>query len=147
MYGTLSVLVDFFYPSVKLIKKTRCGSKVRRIYDQPQTPYQRMLQSPAVDAEVKARLKQRYETLNPVAFKRELTRLTDHLLRVQPRRHRPRRGRATDERWRQPGGADRSVWDISTLDGPCSEKSTHEDCRHGVFSAGGGGGGPQDPPR
>ena len=65
MYGTLSVLVNFFYPSVKLIKKTRYGSKVRRIYDQPQTPYQRMLQSPAVDAEVKARLKQQYATLNP----------------------------------------------------------------------------------
>ena len=81
VYGTLSVLVDFFYPSVKLLEKTRYGSKVRRIYDQPQTPYQRMLQSPAVDAEVKARLKQQYVTLNPVALKRELTRLTDHLLR------------------------------------------------------------------
>ena len=82
VYGTLILLVNFFYPSVKLIKKTRCGSKVRRIYDDPQTPYQRMLQSPAVDAEVKARLKQQYATLNPVALKRELTRLTDHLLRV-----------------------------------------------------------------
>lgn len=46
VYGTLGLLVNFFYPSVKLITKTRCGSKVRRVYDQPQTPYQRMLQSP-----------------------------------------------------------------------------------------------------
>ena len=67
---------------MKLIKKTRCGSKVRRVHDQPQTPYQRMLQSPAVDAVVKARLKRQYATLNPVALKRELTRSTDHLLRA-----------------------------------------------------------------
>ena len=64
VYGTLGLLVNFRYPSVKLIKKTRYGSKVRRVYDQLQTPYQRMLQSRAVDAEVKARLKQQYETLN-----------------------------------------------------------------------------------
>ena len=89
VYGTLGLLVNFFYPSVKLIKKTRYGSKVRRVYDQPQTPYQRVLQSPAVDAEVKSRLKQQYETLNPVALKRELTRLTDHLLRAHADKTRP----------------------------------------------------------
>ena len=82
IYGTLGLLVNFFYPSVKLIKKTRRGSKVRRIHDEPQTPFQRMLLSPAVDAEVKARLKQQFAVLNPVALKRELTRLTDHLLHV-----------------------------------------------------------------
>ena len=89
IYGTLGLLVNFFYPSVKLIKKTRCGSKVRRIHDEPQTPFQRMLLSPAVDAEVKARLKQRFSALNPVALKRELTRLTDHLLRVHANKTRP----------------------------------------------------------
>ena len=82
VYATLGLLVNFFYPSVKLIKKTRCGSKVRRIHDEPQTPLQRMLLSPAVDAEAKARLKQQFSALNPVALKRELTRLTDHLLHV-----------------------------------------------------------------
>ena len=74
---------------MKLIKKTRYGSKVRRVYDQPQTPYHRVLQSPAVDAEVKARLKQQYATLNPVALKRELTRLTDGLLRAHADKTRP----------------------------------------------------------
>ncbi len=82
VYATLGLLVNFFYPSVKLIKKTRCGSKVRRIHDEPQTPFQRMLLSPAVDAEAKGRLKQQFSALNPVALKRELTRLTDHLLHV-----------------------------------------------------------------
>ena len=67
---------------MKLVKKTRTGSKVRRIYDDPQTPYHRMLASAAVSEEAKNRLKQRYTTLNPVALKRELTKLTEDLLQL-----------------------------------------------------------------
>ena len=81
VYRPLCLLV-FFYPSVKLVQKVRSGSKVRRIYDELQTPYHRMLGSKSVRDEVKARLKQQYATLNPVALKRELTRLTEHLLQV-----------------------------------------------------------------
>ena len=54
---------------VKLVKKTRAGSKVRRIHDDPQTPYHRALASESVSDEVKNRLKQPYATLNPVALK------------------------------------------------------------------------------
>lgn len=82
VYRPLCLLVNFFYPSVKLVQKTRIGSKVRRIYDDPQTPYHRMLTSKSVSDAVKARLKQQYGTLNPVALKRELTRLTEDLLRL-----------------------------------------------------------------
>ena len=82
VYRILCPLVNFFYPSAKLVKKTRTGSKVRRIYDDPQTPYHRVLASESVSDEVKARLKQQYTTLNPVALKRELTRLTEDLLRL-----------------------------------------------------------------
>ena len=82
VYRILCPLVNFFYPSVKLVKKTRTGSKVRRIHDDPQTPYHRVLASESVSNEVKARLKQQYTTLNPVALKRELTRLTEDLLRL-----------------------------------------------------------------
>ena len=82
IYRPLCLLVNFFYPSVKLVKKTRTGSKVRRIYDDPQTPYHRMLASESVSEEVKNRLKQRYATLNPVALKRELTKLTEDLLHL-----------------------------------------------------------------
>ena len=41
-----------------------------------------VLASESVSNEVKARLKQQYTTLNPVALKRELTRLTEDLLRL-----------------------------------------------------------------
>ena len=36
---------NYFQPSVKLVKKIRIGSKVRKIFDLPQTPYQRLLKS------------------------------------------------------------------------------------------------------
>ena len=82
IYHPLCLLVNFFYPSMKLVKKTRTGSKVRRSYDDPQTPYHRMLVSESVSDEVKTRLMQQYATLNPVALKRELTRLTEDLLQL-----------------------------------------------------------------
>ena len=82
IYRPLCLLVNFFYPSVKLVKKIRTGSKVRRIYDEPQTPYHRMLASESVSEAAKNRLRQQYATLNPVALKRELTRLTEDLLQL-----------------------------------------------------------------
>ena len=82
IYRPLCLLVNFFYPSMKLMTKTRTGSKVRRSYDDPQTPYHRMLVSESVSDEVKTRLMQQYATLNPVALKRELTRLTEDLLQL-----------------------------------------------------------------
>ena len=43
LYAPLCLLVNFFYPSVKLVRKTRCGSSPHLC--DPQTPYQRMLAS------------------------------------------------------------------------------------------------------
>jgi len=39
----LRILQNLFLPSMKLIKKTRVGSKLQRRYDQPQTPLERLL--------------------------------------------------------------------------------------------------------
>ena len=38
-------LLNLYLPSVKLVKKTRVGSKLRRAYDAPQTPLERMAHS------------------------------------------------------------------------------------------------------
>jgi len=40
---------NYFQPSVKLVKKVRIGSKTRKQYDSPQTPYQRALRSNKAD--------------------------------------------------------------------------------------------------
>jgi hypothetical protein len=41
----LRIFQNYFQPSVKLIKKITTGSKVKKIYDNPKTPFQRVLDS------------------------------------------------------------------------------------------------------
>lgn len=75
--GLLSVYINFFQPSVKLIKKIRSGSRVKKIYDEPKTPYQRILESPMVSEEVKDELRRKYRALNPVKLRKESRRSRD----------------------------------------------------------------------
>ena len=89
LYDRLRLLVNFFYPSQKLISKTRRGARVRRVYDAPQTPYQRVLAAAEVCEPTKQRLRRQFETLNPVALQRELPRLQQRLLRLIADRDHP----------------------------------------------------------
>jgi hypothetical protein len=45
VYRSRCPLLNYFLPTVKLIDKTRVGAKVRKVYDQPRNPYQRLLTS------------------------------------------------------------------------------------------------------
>jgi transposase InsO family protein len=45
----LRILQNLFLPAMKLMKKTRVGSKLKRSYDKPQTPLERVLQCPQAD--------------------------------------------------------------------------------------------------
>jgi hypothetical protein len=48
LYGYLRLYTNFFQPVMKLVEKTRVGSKVKKRYDQARTPYQRVLESPHI---------------------------------------------------------------------------------------------------
>ena len=80
LYDQLRLLVNFFYPSRKLISRTRQGARVRRVYDDPQTPYQRVLACPEVSEDAKDRLRRQFDTLNPAELQREVVRLQGQLL-------------------------------------------------------------------
>src|SRR5512136_3109342 len=56
---------NFFLPSVKLMEKKLVNAKTIKRYDQPRTPYQRVLESSSVSAAVKRSLKEQFENLNP----------------------------------------------------------------------------------
>lgn len=56
---------NFFIPSVKLIRKTRVGSKIKKIHDNPKTPFQRLMQSQHLDFQTKEQLQRYFLTLNP----------------------------------------------------------------------------------
>jgi len=45
----LQIFQNLFLPAMKLIKKTRVGSKLKRCYDKPQTPLERVLECPQAD--------------------------------------------------------------------------------------------------
>ena len=72
---------------MKLVSKERVASRYRRRYDPPQTPYQRLLQSPEVSTHNKEQLQATYARLNPFVLKKtieEKLKTIFALNRVQP---------------------------------------------------------------
>jgi hypothetical protein len=82
LYSKLRLYTNYFLPSMKLVEKTRIGSKVVKRYDKPKTPYERLLGSPDISAKIKKRLRAEYDRLNPAGLKREITRLQTEIARA-----------------------------------------------------------------
>lgn len=66
LYEASRLYVNFFQPSFKLKDKVREGAKVRKYYEAPQTPSQRLQQSEQVAESNKQRLQEQFEKLDPV---------------------------------------------------------------------------------
>lgn len=82
LYHYWCLRTNYFLPTMKLIEKTRVGSKVIKKYDSPKTPYQRLLASKHVSARDKKQLRQQYHELNPAQLTREIGRLQEVLLKA-----------------------------------------------------------------
>lgn len=63
---------NFFCPSVKLIAKQRIASKTIKRYDNPKTPYQRVMDSPDISSSTKRSLSTVFEKLNPFHLRRAM---------------------------------------------------------------------------
>jgi len=72
VYAVYRLYINFFLPVMKQKEKVRVGSRVRKIFDAPQTPYARLLASAAVTDADKARLRKTYATLDVVQLKQVL---------------------------------------------------------------------------
>lgn len=83
LHKWLRLYINLFQPVMKLTEKIRVGSKVKKRYDEPKTPYQRVIESPLVRGEGREKLKEQYDTLNPVELKRNITKLQNRLLKLQ----------------------------------------------------------------
>jgi hypothetical protein len=81
LYAVMHFYVNFFLPVMKLEEKVRVGSKVKKIYDDPQTPYARVLDSPHVPEEHKAQLRETYEVLDLIQLRQQIDDLQGQLLR------------------------------------------------------------------
>jgi len=83
IYSLSRLYYNFFQVNMKLIRKERIGSQVTKRHDLPKTPYQRLLESPAISPEQKNRLGQIYQELKVVKLKAEIDRLRNRLWRLQ----------------------------------------------------------------
>jgi hypothetical protein len=84
-------LQNFFIPVFKLQSKARVGGKVKKVYDTPQTPYQRLITGGYLANDQVTSLKRRMSELNPVELKKELDKkLKDFWITAE--KHRVRMG-------------------------------------------------------
>ncbi|WP_298236495.1 transposase family protein [uncultured Azohydromonas sp.] len=72
LYSASRLYINFFQPSFKLKAKTRDGARVSKKYHPPATPCDRLLDSPAVPEDVKARLRKQFTELDPVRLLRDM---------------------------------------------------------------------------
>jgi len=61
----LNFLINIFIPSVKLIKKQRIGSRIKKVHDKPKTPFQRLLESGIINEKKQQRLLTIVNGINP----------------------------------------------------------------------------------
>ena len=85
----LRLYKNFFQPIIPLIAKERIGGRIKRIYGKPKTPYQRIMDDPAMDASVKQQLTEIYQKLNPAELKRNLKRAQNLLYEAYCKKQKP----------------------------------------------------------
>jgi hypothetical protein len=84
VYRYLSPLLNYWYPTLRLIAKEKHPSgRYKKVYEKKaKTPYQRLLESPDISGECKEELHRRAALLNPVVLKRALDEARDRLLKL-----------------------------------------------------------------
>jgi hypothetical protein len=82
LYDSLRLYTNFFQPTMKLKSKERIGSRVKKRYEPPQTPYHRLLDCEQVTAGDKRKLQRQFHKLNPAALKREIDTTRRELFRI-----------------------------------------------------------------
>jgi hypothetical protein len=80
LYAILHFYANVFIPLMKLKEKIRIDSRGKCVYDDPQTPYARVLVSPHVSVEHKDALQETYSYLDPVRLRMRINYLLDQLL-------------------------------------------------------------------
>ena len=80
LYEAAADFRNFFQPAMKLKEKVREGGKVRRVYEEPRTPYQRLLELGRLKPPERRALEARYRRLNPLELRRRIEQLRTALL-------------------------------------------------------------------
>jgi transposase InsO family protein len=81
-YIPLVPLLNFFMPAHKLKSKTRVGSKEIKVYDEPKSPFQRLMESPKISQKIKDTLQAKIALYNPVELQHNVNKA---ILRLRQR--------------------------------------------------------------
>jgi hypothetical protein len=85
----LRLLQNLFLPSVKLVRKERVGARVRRRYDAPRTPLERVRACPDADGAKVAALTALRDRLDPFALARTIDQKLERLYALANHRQSP----------------------------------------------------------
>ena len=117
LYGCFTVYKNFFQPTMKLVEKVRDGGKIHRKYDEPKTPYQRLIESGQIPAAARKRLKEQYESLNVAKLRRQIEELRNRLFQQLDNKN----GAEPAPKRRGPGirigGAAHAIWMAKMMKG------------------------------
>jgi hypothetical protein len=78
----LRLYKNFFQPVMKLERKERIGGHLKRVYDTPKTPYQRLMESNQIAPQAVKELHQLYLSLNPAELKRQIDKKLSRLFEL-----------------------------------------------------------------
>jgi len=81
--------LNLYLPSVKLVKKVRVGSQVRRLYDAAQTPFERVLASSSASPDQVAALQKLRSSLDPFQLAKVIERKIEGIYEMANRRLSP----------------------------------------------------------
>jgi hypothetical protein len=82
----LRILQNLFLPSMKLVKKTRVGSKLKRCYDKPQTPLERLANCPEADPAKTQALRKLRDRTDPFELAKRLEQKLERIYQLVNRR-------------------------------------------------------------
>lgn len=80
--GPLRLYINFFQSSEKCILKKRIGSKIKKIYDIAQTPYERVLAHQKISKTTKEKLTLLFEKLDPFILRNEIDKLVWEIQKI-----------------------------------------------------------------
>ena len=88
VYSPLTPLLNFFMPTRKLKSKTRVGSKETKVYDEPKSPFQRLMESSQTPRKTKDVLLSQMALYNPVELQHTVNKAILHFRKrlAQPNR-------------------------------------------------------------
>ena len=75
----MRVHVNFFQPVQKLVRKSRDGARVHRLYDRAQTPSHRLCAAGGLASAKRQELDALYQSVHPLALRRQIERELERL--------------------------------------------------------------------